>query len=307
MPKAAIGIKMSKDELAKFMYVYLGLEEMKIVFMKYMFKFDCGIVRSNCREEMERRTQEAEEFFQEQEEESTSAALIKSDDSDDDDWTDKSMAKPPKPSADEEMEMPEIIDTQMNEDQETDIPPAKSPAKSQEVSDLAPETIADFAETTDIIDNENQAGNQTPTTEQPLESDISQPAQAPNVIELHTERTELDDELDAMLAGDALPKPTKQFDFVPKLKGENGFVIDLEANDFEAKPKSQDGVDELFNRFIKNTRVKKNAASETQNIGYEQAHIYFTSHVRLFVSLHLISFVAFSKATPERLNVMYSM
>lgn len=217
---------------------------------------------------MERRTQEAEEFFQEQEEESHSAALIKSDDSDDDDWTDKSAAKelkPAPPAQEEQMEIEEA-DTQMNECQDTEtLPLANSPIQAN-----GSEAVVECTDATDVleIDNENKTDNQTSTTEQPIESEDLLPAHAANIIEFHTERTELDDELDAMLAGDH-PKPSISTDFVPKLKGGDGLVIDLETNDLK-QPTSQDGVQELFSRFIKNACVKKNATLETQNVGYDQ-------------------------------------
>lgn len=212
---------------------------------------------------MERRTQEAEEFFQEQEEECVpSSAIIKSDDSEDDDWTDKSLAKETKPP-EEALETPEILDTQMNECQETeDPPPVSDPSPIQP---NASENVVQCTDVTDIIDECNENENQT-TVEQPTESN---PEQVSHAIEFHTDRTELDDELDGMLEKEIHPKPSIPTDYyVPRLKGENGFVIDLETNDL--KPKSQDGLDELFSRFIKSACVKKSTTTETQNVGYAE-------------------------------------
>lgn len=230
---------------------------------------------------MEKRTQEAEEFFQEQEEESTSAALIKSDDSDDDDWTDKNASKEAKPPVEQEEEMPKITDTQMDDCRDIEMPeytPAKSPIQPD-----ASETVAECVEVTDTIDNGMEIDKESSNIEEPLDEGTLKPTQAPDIIEFHTERTELDDELDAMIENDLLPKPSTSNGFVPKLKGESGLVIDLEANDFEAKPISQDGVDELFSRFLKNACVKKNVSAEMQNVRYERQHS-FSCQIKAYLS-----------------------
>lgn len=212
---------------------------------------------------MEKRTLEAEEFFQEQEEEYTpSSALIKSDDSEDGDWTETVKETKPAEATPEIPEISENSDTQMNECQETEIlPPASEPLPMES---NASEIAVEYADVTANIsggeDNENITENQM-TEEQLTESNPT------HTLEFHTDRTDLDDELDALIENDnARPKPSIPTDFVPKLKGQDGFVIDLETNDL--KPKSQDGIYELFDRFIKNACVKKSAAAETQNVGY---------------------------------------
>lgn len=212
---------------------------------------------------MERRTQEAVEFFQEQEEDCSSSA-IKSDDSEDDDWTDKSTKKGTKPLEDA-IETPEINDTQMNESHETEILSSAPDAS---------ESAAEYADATDLIDNDIENNNQTSTAEKSTELDATPPpTKASNVIQFHTERTELDDELDAMLELETRPKPSISTDYVPKLKGGDGFLIDLETNDL--KPKSQEGINELFSRFIKNACVKKNVTPETQNVKYDKSNLIF--------------------------------
>lgn len=223
---------------------------------------------------MERRNREAEEFFQEQEEECVpSSAIIKSDDSEDDDWTDKSAVKETKPS--EEVpasKTPEILDMQTNEFQETESlistlepsPSAPEPPPMQsnaEKSEDAVECVDDTEAVEKNNENETQMDVEQPTEPEPIQTTLP--------VEFHTERTELDDELDAMLEEEMLeedmrPKPSIPTGFVPKLQGGDGFVIDLETNDL--KPKSQDGLQELFSRFIKSACVKKNATAETQNV-----------------------------------------
>lgn len=90
-----------------------------------------------------------------------------------------------------------------------------------------------------------------------------------NVVELHTEQMELDNELDKMIAKDrrksrletALSIATLS---APKLSGGSGMVIDLETN--ELKPKEMSGVDILVERFVKNA-VVKSVNNESQEIG----------------------------------------
>lgn len=221
------------------------------------------------REEMERRTREAEEFFQEQEEECVPSSAIKSDDSEDDDWTDKSSAKVTKtPEEAPTSDTPEILDIQMIECDEIEIPASASEPQPMPTQPNESENTVEYADITDTIDKHIEDGetDSQMIVEQPTETD---PVLASHAIEFHTDRTELDDELDAMLEKEinVRPKPSISTDYVPKLKGGDGFVIDLETNDL--KPKSQDGIQELFSRFIKSACVKKNAAAaETHNVGY---------------------------------------
>lgn len=59
-------------------------------------------------------------------------------------------------------------------------------------------------------------------------------------------------------------------DHIPKLKGENGFVIDFESNDLKPMPES--GVDELLARFRKNTQPKTNASdTNTQDFRFAKS------------------------------------
>lgn len=84
-------------------------------------------------------------------------------------------------------------------------------------------------------------------------------------MELHTEKTELDLELDHMIAKE---RRNKLLSIVstsaPKLSGGNGMVIDLETNEFKLKEKT--GVEKLVERFVKNVFVKP-AEAESQDIG----------------------------------------
>lgn len=228
---------------------------------------------------MERRARETEEFYQEQEEECVpSSAIIKSDDSEDDDWTNKSSTKetklpenepseePPEVSAEVPVnETPENIDMQTNECQEIEaltstFEPLPSTSEQPPTQSNDSEHAVECIDDTEIVEKLTESENQM-DVEQPKKSD---PVQASHSIEFHTERTELDDELDAMLEAEIRPKPSIPTGFVPKLKGGDGFVIDFETNDL--KPKSQDGVQELFSRFLKNACVKKNATAETQSV-----------------------------------------
>lgn len=89
-----------------------------------------------------------------------------------------------------------------------------------------------------------------------------------NVVELHTEQTELDEELDKMIAKD---KRKSRLEAVlsittlgaPKLSGSSGMLIDFETN--ELKP-NVSGVDMLVERFVKNAIVKS-ANTESQEFG----------------------------------------
>lgn len=87
-----------------------------------------------------------------------------------------------------------------------------------------------------------------------------------NVVEIQTVRTELDDELDSLEANATKTKKLSvQTNYTPKLKGNKGFLIDLETNDLKPIPKT--GVDELLTRFVKNVFVKQNVA-ETQDVRF---------------------------------------
>lgn len=91
-----------------------------------------------------------------------------------------------------------------------------------------------------------------------------------NVIELHTERTDLDDELDKMDAPPQPPQPSKrQLEIAalatisaPKLGGGSGMIIDFETNEIKPKPKS--GVELLVERFVTNAIVKPKICDEQE-------------------------------------------
>lgn len=192
---------------------------------------------------MKKRTQEAEEFFKDEEE--TANVEQESDQSDEE--YDPSTA--------------------MNED--------KSPTKPKED---APNTDENYSTTAPLLEQENAL--ETPIETAPAEimecehvndiadqstSDHKPPAESTEIIEFHTVRTELDDELDGIKTNDGkIPKLSIPTDYVPKLKGDKGFIIDFETNDLKPAPKT--GVDELLSRFMKNALVKSNEA-ETQDVG----------------------------------------
>lgn len=92
-----------------------------------------------------------------------------------------------------------------------------------------------------------------------------------DLTDLQTDDIDLSDELHTAdtldtIATNKINKPTIPTDFVPKLKGFEGAVIDLETNDVKPKPKT--GVDELFERFMENAIVKPQKA-EIQEIRFE--------------------------------------
>lgn len=102
---------------------------------------------------------------------------------------------------------PENIETQMNEYQEIEalistfepLPSTSEPSPTQSnASENAVECIDDTEIVEPLDENENQMD-----LEQPKESD---PVQASHSIEFHTERTELDDELDDKPKVEAKPR-----------------------------------------------------------------------------------------------------
>lgn len=89
---------------------------------------------------------------------------------------------------------------------------------------------------------------------------------ASDVIEIHTVRTELDDELDLLVENEMKTKNLSiQTKHIPKLQGDRGLLIDFETNDLRPIPKT--GVEELLTRFVKNALVKRNVA-ETQDVRF---------------------------------------
>lgn len=210
------------------------------------------------RNDMKKREKEAEEFFQEQEE---TDDLYKASDSDEsDEYTADADTKTDKTEDDKtaETNTEELpSEAQANECEHLEANPKASAAQEGTEMELDLELDQTDActinnEISETVEAENDSINQNDAIE------------TPNVIELHTEPTELDDELDAMSTNKKV-KLTFPSDFVPKLKGEKGFVIDLETNDVKPTPKT--GVDELFERFMENAIAKPQRA-ETQDIGF---------------------------------------
>ncbi|XP_055305136.1 claspin [Sitodiplosis mosellana] len=192
--------------------------------------------------ECKEREQEAEEFFQEQEtDECWNSKASDSDESEEEDAGGAEMMVAEKPE-----ELPDEIKS--NECEEVQINSNTSATKTNEELDKSVES-----NNHGISEN----GNDGPTDDQTnaIESEVA--------IELHTSHAELDYELNDTVAPNKKVKPTFPTDFVPKLNGEKGFVIDLETNDVKPMPKT--GVDELLARFIENAVVKPQKV-ETQDI-----------------------------------------
>lgn len=168
------------------------------------------------RTELERRKEEAEEFFQEQEEQSNSY-IKESDDS----------------------------------DYETGkLPVGITETEPNELYKNAGTTSKNISEILENINETVSNGSENQNTE------ISENHKEINMIELHAIRTELDDELDAMPTTSE-PKNLKlpvTTDFIPKLEGDKGLIIDFETNDLKPMPKT--GVEELLTRFVTNALVK---------------------------------------------------
>lgn len=151
--------------------------------------------------------------------------------------------------------------------------------KCQEINN-EPMTSATENTTTDIDPTQNETLNAldeameitNPTVDNIDENSVEQAIEMTesfNVVELHTEQTELDNELDKMIAKDQRKSRLEAVLSVvplsvPKLSGNSGMVIDLETN--ELKPKEKSGVDILVERFVKNAIVKS-VNTESQEIG----------------------------------------
>lgn len=193
---------------------------------------------------MEEREEESVEFF-------------KVDDSD----SDSNQNEPTNETEQEEIKDTVIEDTKC---QETNNEPMIS-ATEDTNTDIAP-TQNETSTTLEAIEITN------PTVDNIDENSVEQAVEMTesfNVVELHTEQTELDNELDKMIAKD---KRKSRLEAVlsiatlgaPKLSGGSGMVIDLETN--ELKPKDKSGVDILVERFVKNAIVKS-VNAESQEIG----------------------------------------
>lgn len=197
---------------------------------------------------MNKRTKEAEEFFQDGEEEEDGEQLAhKSDDSEDEDWTDKAKVETDEPTESSK----EIVDANNVHQQEMPM----------EVENSESVTENRIEDTNEFMDQSND-NNQMMET---IVSNATTSEEPTNIITFHTERTELDDELDRMLRKENRLKLDIPIDQVPKLKGDNRYVIDFDTNDIKLVPKS--GVEELFSRFMKSA-CKKAPAAEQQDVGF---------------------------------------
>lgn len=121
--------------------------------------------------------------------------------------------------------------------------------------------IAEFQ----TISLENNAGVDNPEF---LVVKENEPAEMPstvpkNQIELHTEKNELDFELDNLILKSKAGVSDIDTINRPRLHGSEGMFIDLETN--EVKPKEKSGAEELLERFMKTTRKK--TESELEEIG----------------------------------------
>lgn len=187
---------------------------------------------------MKKRTQEAEEFFKDEEE--TANVEQESDQSDEEYDPSTAMNEDKSPTKPKE-----------DENYSTTAPLLEQENALETPIETAPAEIMECEHVNDIADQST--------------SDHKPPAESTEIIEFHTVRTELDDELDGIKTNDEkIPKLSIPTDYVPKLKGDKGFIIDFETNDLKPAPKT--GVDELLSRFMKNALVKSNEA-ETQDVG----------------------------------------
>lgn len=166
-------------------------------------------------------------------------------------------------------------ETEQGEIKDIVIEPAKSEKTNNEpIISTTEDTNADITptqnETPTVLDEPMEIAN--PAVKNIDENSVEQAVEMTesfNVIELHTEQTELDDELDKMIAKDQRKSRLEAVLSVatlsaPKLSGGSGMVIDLETN--ELKPKEKSGVDILVERFVKNT-VVKSVNTESQEFG----------------------------------------
>lgn len=230
-----------------------------------------------CRADLKKREKEAEEFFADVGSEEENSKMNDSDDSDESeketvaptenavatdgtDVTDLSAvpAVSDVSSVNEATEVAVVVEDKSSAEPEeailnqNDTSTAEDDGALQAQSEMAPDQAI---ETGDVVD-------QPP---EPSTSDPNQPIDSTENTDLFTHHMDLDDELDKMgIVVEKKPKLSIPTDFVPKLKGNAGFVIDLETNDLKPAPKT--GVDELLSRFMKNALVKTHDA-ESQDFG----------------------------------------
>lgn len=212
---------------------------------------------------IDQRIQESEEFFQDEgtDEENESADEVK--ENSDVELADKTTEQ----SVDDNNQFPSDEITTENTVNDTDdtskiIPSPKNPIEfSNEIIDIAMASQqTDIQQSNDLQANESSASQQEKVTNEIIT----------NTIEFHTERTELDDELDKMEVVMPAKRKTEILSLAniltPKLEGDSGMMIDLETN--EIKPKEKTGVDQLMERFVKNAFAKQiDSNIESQEIG----------------------------------------
>lgn len=187
---------------------------------------------------MEKRTQEAEEFFQNEEDQEVKPIKRDNDDSD------------IEPSAVESTETPKEIEIANND---------------VAIDQLDKEENAPMELSGDCSIDESTTQNTETNQESTPKKDEDE---LPQVVELHTERTELDEELDNMIRLDNKPKrDLSNIPLInaPKLKGNSGMIIDFETN--ELKPREKTGVDELVERFVKNAVKKTSSDNDITCLG----------------------------------------
>lgn len=195
---------------------------------------------------MEKRTKEAKEFFTQETDEDSKMEANNSDGSEDTEY--KNVETMEKSNESESNEYQTVGNT-------TNLSPTN-------MIEPVPSNFECFTDIIDYSANDNQTVDKQTVDGTEINSDMMET----DVVEIHTARSELDEELDAMSTNE-MNKEKKKLsiatDFVPKLKGDKGFVIDLETNDLLPTPKT--GVDELLTRFVKNVLVKPQAV-ETQDV-----------------------------------------
>lgn len=243
-------------------------------------------VQSNSSETLEQRAQEAIEFFQNEDDE---PKRQQSSDGSNDDEAKKTAQPTEKPG--EIVEAIESQDTVENRETENKKPESfesvEATAMDVENSDtvnvasVEPNTgpIVEPVEETVIIRIDEQTGS--PVKKQ---SEMIPKPSSIDII-LHTEKTELDLELDNMISDEnkrkkllALSLPL-DVSAAPKLIGDKDMIIDLDSN--EVKPREKSGVEELQERFIRHAMKKpktENQSSELSVFNTEIGGLESMSH-----------------------------
>lgn len=202
------------------------------------------------REDLQKRTIEAEQFFQDEESDLNGK------------HNEQTEHEPNESINNEEITMIEQQEElkNSNELETKSLSPSSSPPPTKNAETLENETVDNQM---DGIDNGHS---------DPILSNENERTEPTDILELHSVRTELDNELDGMKCDTVeTSKLPMQTDYIPKLQGDKGFIIDFDSNDLKPAPKT--GVDDLLTRFINNAIVKPHAA-ETQDVGSVMMFIY---------------------------------